>query len=850
MGNEPILALPEGADDFVVYYDARSKDLEACLEKEKIIREVFVKLLLKSSGKLSIRHGLYETIVCYVLLANMIWIVVLERDRLKALMDWDYLLSSCGIGHCDLQRVDLLMEDRIAHQETILIIEEEAYASREAWAHSVGLKQVVHYELQTYREQVYAHESQIQAHQTQLQMQGTLIQTQHQVHETRSQMQETKMAELRDTNRRCKAHMVEILRVMRDMRREMGDMQAELLALRERRGGARSRDHMLEFQITRMLLRMRIATSSGLCQFTLLVVVLLNQVKFATCTLLGAALDFVNALDKNLGNDVPTYTERFQELTLICTKFVANETEKVDKYLSVLPDNIYGNVKSYKPKTLDETIECSGNTNVANAQRENRAVPKGNVGNVEKNGNASRNQNLMSSRRLVISLFVQDYCFIDFTSRVLRFGINNKKEHEEHLKAILELLKEKLYAKFSKCKFWIPKVQFLGHVIDNRGIHVDPAKIESIKDWASPKTPKMICQFLGLASYYQSARILALPKGSEDFVVYYDASHKGLGAGLMHRENVIAYASQQLKIHEKNYTTHDLELGSVVFALKICRHYLYGTKCTVFTEHTSLQHILDQKELNMRQRYWLELLSDYDCDIRYHPRKANVVADALSLKEWIEPLRNLENEDVGGMIRKDIPKEKLEPHADGTENTNGCQESYKRAIAILKAESRRRFELGMRVMLSQDGAAAYSARNWLPQELDRVHHNYSNVSKSEEKGMGEIKERLKRSRGYHWLEDRWNSRKSLDAPRNLKIFRYQFEVLTNSYHRQDFVTIEDLKDFSNAMLYTILEIFFRRHHGPGVDNHARTFSSLLLAEFDKRNLNPLKQMRTIEQLRQ
>ncbi|GJU94605.1 putative reverse transcriptase domain-containing protein, partial [Tanacetum coccineum] len=311
----------------------------------------------------------------------------------------------------------------------------------------------------------------------------------------------------------------------------------------------------------------------------------------------------------------------------------------------------------------------------------------------------------------------------------------DEKEHEEHLKAILELLKkEKLYAKFSKCEFWIPKVQFLGHVIDSRGIHVDPAKIESIKDWASPRSPTEIRQFLGLAGYYRrfiegfskiaksmmkltqkgikfdwgekeenafqlikqklcSAPILALPEGSEDFVVYCDASHKGLGVVLMQREKVIAYASRQLKVHEKNYTTHDLELGSVVFALKIWRHYLYGTRCTVFTDHKSLQHILDQKELNMRQRRWLELLSDYDCDIRYHPEKANVVADALSCKERIEPLRvralvmtigldlpkrileaqieaqkpeNLMNEDVGGTIRRDIPKERLEPRADGT----------------------------------------------------------------------------------------------------------------------------------------------------------------------------------------
>ncbi|GJU88625.1 putative reverse transcriptase domain-containing protein [Tanacetum coccineum] len=179
----------------------------------------------------------------------------------------------------------------------------------------------------------------------------------------------------------------------------------------------------------------------------------------------------------------------------------------------------------------------------------------------------------------------------------------------------------------------------------------------------SPKTPTEIRYFLGLAGYYRqfiegfskiakpmtkltqksvkfdwsekakasfqllkqklcSAPILALPKGSENFVVYCDASRKGLGAVLMQRENVIAYASCQLKIHEKNYTTYDLELRAVVFALKMWRHYLYDMKCVVFTDHKSLQHILDQKELNMRQRRWLELLSDYDCKIRYHPENA------------------------------------------------------------------------------------------------------------------------------------------------------------------------------------------------------------------------------------
>nr|GEV97058.1 hypothetical protein [Tanacetum cinerariifolium] len=177
----------------------------------------------------------------------------------------------------------------------------------------------------------------------------------------------------------------------------------------------------------------------------------------------------------------------------------------------------------------------------------------------------------------------------------------SKKEHEGHLKLIIELFKkEELYAKFSKCRVWLSKVQFLSYVIDSEGIHVNPTKIESIKDWASPKTPTKIHQFLGLMLKQKlcSVSILALPEGGENFVIYDDASQKGLGAVLMQKE-----------------------------------------KCVMFTDHKSLQHILDQKELNMRHQRWLELLSDYDCEIRYHSGMANVVADALSRKERIKSLR-------------------------------------------------------------------------------------------------------------------------------------------------------------------------------------------------------------------
>ena len=246
------------------------------------------------------------------------------------------------------------------------------------------------------------------------------------------------------------------------------------------------------------------------------------------------------------------------------------------------------------------------------------------------------------------------------------------EEHSEHLRIVLQTLRERqLYAMLSKCQFWLDRVAFLGHVIAAEGVSVDPQKIEAVVNWKPPKNVSEVRSFLGLAGYYRkfvegfskiaapltkltrkdvkydwvdacqqsfeelksrltSTPVLALPNGRDGFVVYSDASRQGLGCVLMQNDRVIAYASRQLKKHEQNYPTHDLELAAVVFALKIWRHYLYGVPCRIFTDHKSLKYIFTQKELNLRQRRWLELIKDYDCTIEYHPGKANVVANALS----------------------------------------------------------------------------------------------------------------------------------------------------------------------------------------------------------------------------
>ncbi|RVW26566.1 Transposon Ty3-G Gag-Pol polyprotein [Vitis vinifera] len=247
-----------------------------------------------------------------------------------------------------------------------------------------------------------------------------------------------------------------------------------------------------------------------------------------------------------------------------------------------------------------------------------------------------------------------DQFVVVFIDDILVYS-RSREEHEGHLSIVLQTLRDKqLYAKLKKCEFWLDRISFLGHVVSNDGISVDPGKVDAVANWRRPSTVTEIRSFLGLAGYYRrfiegfskialpltkltqkgvkfewsddcecsfqelknrlvSAPILTIPSGSGGFVVYSDASH-------------------QLKPYERNYPTHDLELAAVVFALKIWRHFLFGETCEIFTDHKSLKYLFSQKELNMRQRRWIELLKDYDCIIQYHPGKANVVADALSRK--------------------------------------------------------------------------------------------------------------------------------------------------------------------------------------------------------------------------
>ena len=285
--------------------------------------------------------------------------------------------------------------------------------------------------------------------------------------------------------------------------------------------------------------------------------------------------------------------------------------------------------------------------------------------------------------------FLDEFVII-FIDDILIYS-KDEESHRKHLRAVLERLREhKLYAKLSKCSFWQKSIGFLGHIVSDQGISVDPEKIRAIKDWPRPRSATEVRSFLGLAGYYRnfvkgfgslaqpmtrltgkdvkftwseecegcfsalkdmltSAPVLVLPEADQPYVVYTDASITGLGCVLTQHGKVIAYASRQLRKHEGNYPTHDLEMAAVVFALKIWRSYLYGAKVQILTDHKSLKYIFTQPELNLRQRRWMEFVADYDLDITYYPGKANLVADALSRRR-VDVSAEREADDLDGMV--------------------------------------------------------------------------------------------------------------------------------------------------------------------------------------------------------
>jgi hypothetical protein len=265
---------------------------------------------------------------------------------------------------------------------------------------------------------------------------------------------------------------------------------------------------------------------------------------------------------------------------------------------------------------------------------------------------------------LMNSVFMDylDKFVVVFIDDILIYS-QSEEEHVDHLRMVLQRLREhQLYAKLSKCEFWINEVLFLGHIINKDGLAVDLKKVADILNWKAPTDARGIKSFIGMARYYRrfiegfskivkpmtalldnkvefkwtqkcqeafealkekltTAPVLVLPDVHKLFSVYCDACYTGLGCILMQEGRVVAYSSRQLKVHEKNYPIHDLELAAVVHALKTWRHYLYGQKCDVYTDHKSLKYIFTQLELNMRQRRWLELIKDYELEIHYHQAK-------------------------------------------------------------------------------------------------------------------------------------------------------------------------------------------------------------------------------------
>nr|GEW40355.1 putative reverse transcriptase domain-containing protein [Tanacetum cinerariifolium] len=443
------------------------------------------------------------------------------------------------------------------------------------------------------------------------------------------------------------------------------------------------------------------------------------------------------------GNDVAAYTQCFQELALMCTKFLADETEKVDKYISGLLDKIYGNVMSARPKTLDETIELANdlmdqklrtyaerqNKNKRKADdssRNNQQQPhkKQNVARAytagpgekkvytwdlplctkcnyhhtrqctPKCGKCKRDNQKEESRLNIISYTkAQEYwskgCDV-FLAHITTKEDKDKSEGKgledvPIVREFPEVFLEDLpgIPPTRQVEFQIDLVPGVAPVA-RAPCRLSPSKMKELAEQLQELSDK---GFIRPSSSPWGASVLFVKKKDGSFRMYIDYrelnkltvknryplpriddlfdklqgssvySKINLRSGYHQNEKVIAYASRPLKIHEKNYTTHDLKLGPVVFALKMQRHYLYGTRCTILTDHKSLQHNLDQKELNMRK----ELSRPLRVRSLVMTMGLNLPKKILEAQtEALKP-ENLSVEDVGGMLRKDLPKEKLEP---------------------------------------------------------------------------------------------------------------------------------------------------------------------------------------------
>nr|GEY92861.1 reverse transcriptase domain-containing protein [Tanacetum cinerariifolium] len=396
-----------------------------------------------------------------------------------------------------------------------------------------------------------------------------------------------------------------------------------------------------------------------------------KKVKFSTATLYGRALTWWNSHVATLGREVvngrpwaevkqmmtdkfyPTeevyiaaYTERFNELALLCHDVVPNEKKMVKLYIKGFPEIIKGETTSSRLVTLNEAL-VERDAHIVCGRKEVHVPYKNKTLVVKSDSGVSR---------LKVISYIKARKYIERGSQLFIAQVTEKEPVKKQLKNVPVICN--FPEVFSDDLPGLPpprQVEFKIELIPGAALvarapyRLAPSKLKELSHQLKELSEKgfihlssSVYSKIDLRSGYHQLRIR-----KEDIPItafrtrYGHFKFQVMPFELINepaRENVIAYASRQLKKYEENYATYDLELGAVVFALRLRRHYLYGTKCTVYTDHKSLQYILDQKKLNMRQSCWIKLLSDYDCEIRYHPGKGNVVADALSRKDR-EPLR-------------------------------------------------------------------------------------------------------------------------------------------------------------------------------------------------------------------